>query len=113
MKKTSIFLTSALIVMAILAGCSDTVAITGLPQNVKSGTINQIGDFLTGQTFDPKKFTVDITYDNGQVITDDGSVTVQLDGDGTTVAKGSTVSANIGQNVDGFDVSHFYPLLLP
>ena len=104
MKKTSIFLTSALVVMAILAGCSDTVAITGLPQNVKSGTINQIGDFLAGQAFDPKKFTVDITYDNGQVITDDGSVTVQLDGDGTTVAKGSTVSANIGQNVDGFDV---------
>ena len=112
MKKTSIFLTSALIVMAILAGCSDTVAITGLPQNVKSGTINQIGDFLTGQTFDPKKFTVDITYDNGQVITDDGSVTVQLDR-GNTVKRGSTVSANIGQNVDGFDVSHFYPLLLP
>ena len=103
MKKTSIFLTSALVVMAILAGCSDTVAITGLPQNVKSGTINQIGDFLTGQAFDPKKFTVDITYDNGQVITDDGSVTVQLD-NGTTVAKGSTVSANLGQNVDGYDV---------
>ena len=103
MKKTSIFLTSALIVMAILAGCSDTVAITGLPQNVKSGTINQIGDFLTEQTFDPKKFTVDITYDNGQVITDDGSVTVQLD-IGNTVKRGSTVSANIGQNVDGIDV---------
>lgn len=103
MKKTSIFLTSALIVMAILAGCSDTVAITGLPQNVKSGTINQIGDFLTGQTFDPKKFTVDITYDNGHVITDDGSVTVQLDS-GNTVKRGSTVSANIGQNVDGIDV---------
>ena len=103
MKKTSIFLTAALIVVAILAGCSDTVAITGLPQNVKSGTINQIGDFLTGQTFDPKKFTVDITYDNGQVITDDGSVTVQLDR-GNTVKRGSTVSANIGQNVDGIDV---------
>ena len=104
MKKTSIFLTSALIVMAILAGCSDTVAITGLPQNVKSGTINQIGDFLTGQTFDPKKFTVDITYDNGQVITDDGSVTVQLDGTGNTVEKGATVTALLGDDVYGEDV---------
>lgn len=104
MKKTSIFLTSALIVMAILAGCSDTVAITGLPQNVKSGTINQIGDFLTGQTFDPKKFTVDITYDNGQVITDDGSVTVQLDGTGNTVEKGAKVTALLGGNVYGEDV---------
>ena len=103
MKKTSIFLTSALIVMAILAGCSDTVAITGLPQNVKSGTINQIGDFLTGQTFDPKKFTVDITYDNGQVITDDGSVTVQLEA-GDTVTKGAKVTALLGDDVYGDDV---------
>ncbi len=101
MKKTSIFLTAALIVVAILAGCSDSVAITGLPQSVKSGKIIQTGDFLDGQAFDPQKFSVEITYDNGTIAPADSAVSVRLvDQDGTADI-GDRLEALIGYDVYG------------
>ena len=101
MKKTSIFLTAALIVVAILAGCSDSVAITGLPQSVKSGKIIQTGDFLDGQAFDPQKFSVEITYDNGTIAPADSAVSVRLvDQDGIAEA-GDRLEALIGYDVYG------------
>ena len=101
MKKTSIFLTAALIVVAILAGCSDSVAITGLPQSVKSGKIIQTGDFLTGQLFDPQKFSVEITYDNGTIAPADSAVSVRLVDEDDTADAGDRVEALIGYDVYG------------
>ena len=101
MKKTSIFLTAALIVVAILAGCSDSVAITGLPQSVKSGKIIQTGDFLDGQAFDPQKFSVEITYDNGTIAPADSAVSVRLVDQDGKVEAGARLEALIGYDVYG------------
>ena len=101
MKKTSIFLTAALIVVAILAGCSDSVAITGLPQSVKSGKIIQTGDFLDGQAFDPQKFSVEITYDNGTIAPADSAVSVRLVDQGGIANAGDRLEALIGYDVYG------------
>ena len=101
MKKTSIFLTAALIVVAILAGCSDSVAITGLPQSVKSGKIIQTGDFLDGQAFDPQKFSVEITYDNGTIAPADSAVSVRLVDQGGKAEAGARLEALIGYDVYG------------
>ena len=106
MKKRSILLTCIVAVMALamFVGCDNAPV---LPSFVVGGTINQTGDFLEGQTFDPSKFTVTITYDNGRIVAADETVSVYLDtdrnGDGKVNA-GDTVKADLGKNYADSDI---------
>ena len=80
MKKKSILFTCivAIMALAMFVGCDNAPT---LPSFVVGGTINQTGDFLEGQAFDPSKFTVTITYDNGRIVAADETVSVYLDTD--------------------------------
>ena len=40
---------------------------------VSDASIRQVGDFVTGQTFDPTKFAVDVVYENGEKDTIEGT----------------------------------------
>ena len=55
-------LTTALIALAILAGCSESVVYPTIPSSV---SIRQTGDFVAGQDFDASKFEVKVTYLSG------------------------------------------------
>ena len=70
---------------------------------IVGGSIMQTGDFLIGQTFDSSKFTVNLVYNDGQVVSDNGTIEVNLD-EGNTVRAGSTVSAFIGKTPNGSDI---------
>ena len=67
---------------------------------IVGGSIIQTGDFLIGQTFDSSKFTVNLLYNDGRVVSDNGTIEVSLD-EGNTVRAGSTVSAFVGKNQNG------------
>ena len=71
---------------------------------VIGGSIIQTGDFLVGQTFDPSKFEVLITYDDGSARTISGDGIVVLD-EGSVVKNGSKVIAEIGQDFRGNDMT--------
>lgn len=106
MKKRSILLTCIVAVMALamFVGCDNAPV---LPSFVVGGTINQTGDFLEGQTFDPSKFTVTITYDNGRIVAADETVSVYLDTDKNSDGKvnaGDTVKADLGKNYADSDI---------
>ena len=106
MKKRSILLTCIVAVMALamFVGCDNAPV---LPSFVVGGTINQTGDFLEGQTFDPSKFTVTITYDNGRIVAADETVSVYLDKDTGETGKvnaGDTVKADLGKNFADSDI---------
>lgn len=106
MKKRSILLTCIVAVMALamFVGCDNAPV---LPSFVVGGTINQTGDFLEGQTFDPSKFTVTITYDNGRIVAADETVSVYLDKDTGETGKvnaGDTVKADLGKNYADSDI---------
>ena len=106
MKKKSILFTCivAIMALAMFVGCDNAPT---LPSFVVGGTINQTGDFLEGQAFDPSKFTVTITYDNGRIVAADETVSVYLDTDKGAVGKvnvGDTVKADLGKNFADSDI---------
>ena len=103
MKRKSILLTTALIALAILAGCSESVVYPTIPSSV---SIRQTGDFVAGQDFDASKFEVKVTYLSGasEVLE---NAALELWGsvaDGVTA--GDQVYVNVGKNVDGYDVEY-------
>ena len=106
MRKKSILMVciSALMALTMFVGCDNAPV---LPSFVVGGTINQTGDFLEGQTFDPSKFTVTITYDNGRIVAADETVSVYLDKDTGETGKvnaGDTVKADLGKNYADSDI---------
>ena len=104
MKKKSILLTCivAIMALAMFVGCDNAPV---LPSFVVSGNITQTGDFLSGQAFDPSKFSVTVTYDNGRIVAADETVSVMLaDASDTTANAGEQVIAYLGKNYESQDV---------
>ena len=102
MKRSNILLFVALIVVAILAGCSNDSVYPAFPQ---SATITQTGDFMLGQEFDSSKFQVVVTYLDGSVKTLNNAVLTFTDGtpaDGVTA--GDKVSISVGTDYNGKEV---------
>ena len=102
MKRSNILLSVALIVVAILAGCSNDSVYPAFPQ---SATITQTGDFMLGQEFDSSKFQVVVTYLDGSVKTLNNAVLTFTDGtpaDGVTA--GDKVSISVGTDYNGKEV---------
>ena len=104
MKKKSILLTCivAIMALAMFVGCDNAPT---LPSFVVSGSIDQTGDFLTGQNFDPKKFSVTVTYDNGKIVPADATVSVYLEDGGQKVYGGEVVMADLGKNYESQPVT--------
>ena len=104
MKKKSILLTCivAIMALAMFVGCDNAPT---LPSFVVSGSIDQTGDFLTGQNFDPKKFSVTVTYDNGKIVPADETVSVYLKDGGQKVYGGEVVMADLGKNYESQPVT--------
>ena len=108
MKKKSILLTCivAIMALAMFVGCDNAPTI---PSFVVSGNIEQTGDFLTGQVFDPSKFSVTVTYDNGKIVPADSSVKVSLvEEEGREDGKvnlGDKATVTYGKNYKGDDVT--------
>ena len=104
MKKKSILLTCivAIMALAMFVGCDNAPT---LPSFVVSGSIDQTGDFLTGQNFDPKKFSVTVTYDNGKIVPADETVSVYLENGGQKVYGGEVVMADLGKNYESQPVT--------
>ena len=104
MKKKSILLTCivAIMALAMFVGCDNAPE---LPSFVVSGSIDQTGDFLTGQNFDPKKFSVTVTYDNGKIVPADETVSVYLTNGAAKVYGGEPVVADLGRNYDSQPVT--------
>ena len=103
MRKRSILLSciAALMVIVMFVGC-DNGPVWPIT-SVKSGYINQIGDFLDGQAFDGSKFEIYVTYDNSStpVLT---TGTVYLESNDGTVDSGDYVRALAGTDVYGDEV---------
>ena len=88
--------------LAMFVGCDNAPV---LPSFVVSGNITQTGDFLSGQAFDPSKFSVTVTYDNGRIVAADETVSVMLaDASDTTANAGEQVIAYLGKNYESQDV---------
>lgn len=105
MKKKSILMTCIVAVMALamFVGCDNAQVFPDMPQSVKSGYIDQIGDFLTGQAYDPDKFTVMAVLDNGSEQEVSGTI-IDFGGNVNSVANGDSVSAFAGYSYDGSSV---------
>ena len=107
MKKRSILLTCivALMALAMFVGCDNAPAFPDMPTSVKSGYILQVGDFLTGQAFDPSKFDVYVTYDNSDtpVLVETTAVRMET-ADDTTANSGDKVIALAGYDYEGNEV---------
>ena len=106
MKKKSILLTAVLIVIAILAGCSDQVAWPDMPQKVNDAQViprEGAADILEGQAFDASKFSVMVIYDNGksEVL---NTLTVYEDDGDHKAQNGEKLWAIAGLNVDNENV---------
>ena len=103
MKRKSILLTTALIALAILAGCSESVVYPTIPSAV---SIRQTGDFVAGQDFDASKFEVKVTYLSGasEVLENAALELWGSAADGVTA--GDQVYVNVGKNIDGYDVEY-------
>ena len=98
MKRTNILLSVALIVVAILAGCTAEGAYPAFPT---TATIKQVGDFIKGQDFDSSKFEVVVKYLDGSSQTMKNAVLTN-DVDATTgVVAGNTVYINVGKDYNG------------
>ena len=98
MKKTSIFLTIGLVLVAILAGCNNEVV---YPEFLTGGYIKQTGDFVEGEAFDSSKFQVVATYLSGDSRKMDAAVTfVDADKSGD-VSNGDSVKTDLGYDYYG------------
>ena len=103
MRKKSILMVciSALIALTMFVGCDNAPV---LPSFVVGGNVIQTGDFLTGQNFDPSKFSVTVTYDNGKIVAADDTVSVMIVGD-ETVEAGDTAIVDFGIDYKGNHVT--------
>ena len=103
MRKKSILMVciSALIALTMFVGCDNAPV---LPSFVVGGNVTQTGDFLTGQNFDPSKFSVSVTYDNGKIVAADDTVSVMIVGD-ETVEAGDTAIVDFGIDYKGNHVT--------
>ena len=100
MKKTSIFLTIGLVLVAILAGCNNEVVYPHFPTNA---VITQTGDFITGQEFDNSKFQVTVYYLDGSKTTIKNPALQITDTDG--IQGGETVTFEAGNDYYGDPVT--------
>ena len=102
MKKTTIFLTIGLILVAILTGCQDKVSYPPYPSAV---FIEQTEDFLEGQSFNSENFKVVVRYFDGSE-TEYPNAGLKLSGKGGIVNSGDTVSISVGTDVNGREVKN-------
>lgn len=105
MKKKSILLTCivAIMALAMFVGCDNAPTI---PSFIVGGNISQTGDFLTGQTFDPTKFSVTVRYDNGRILpAEDVSVVLKETTTNGKVEAGDKVEVYLGKNYESQDVT--------
>ena len=105
MKKKSILLTCivAIMALAMFVGCDNAPTI---PSFIVGGNISQTGDFLTGQTFDPTKFSVTVRYDNGRILpAEDVSVVLKETEANGTVEAGDKVEVYLGKNFESQDIT--------
>ena len=100
MKKTSIFLTIGLVLVAILAGCNNEVVYPHFPTNA---VITQTGDFIKGQVFDNSKFQVTVYYLDGSKTTIKNPALQITDTDG--IQGGETVTFEAGNDYYGDPVT--------
>ena len=99
----NLFISVALIVLAVFAGCTPQSNYPAFPQSV---VLTQKGDFIKGQDFDASKFEVVVTYLDGSKETlKDAALTYVDKKDGTAgVSADDTVSINVGKDYNGNDV---------
>ena len=105
MKKKSILLTCivAIMALAMFVGCDNAPTI---PSFIVGGNISQTGDFLTGQTFDPTKFSVTVRYDNGRILpAEDVSVVLKETTTNGSVEAGDKVEVYLGKNFESQDIT--------
>ncbi len=86
--------------LAMFVGCDNAPAFPDMPQSVKSGYIEQVGDFLTGQAYDSNKFSVMAVSDNGSEQVVPGTI-IDFGGNPNSVANGDSLSAVAGMNFEG------------
>ena len=101
--KKNIFISVALIVLAVLAGCTPQSNFPAFPQSV---VLTQKGDFIKGQDFDASKFEIVVTYLDGSKETLKDAALTYTDKEGGTngVSADDTVSINVGKDYNGNDV---------
>ena len=89
--------------LAMFVGCDNAPTI---PSFIVGGNISQTGDFLTGQTFDPTKFSVTVRYDNGRILpAEDVSVVLKETTTNGTVEAGDKVEVYLGKNYESQDIT--------
>ena len=98
--KKNIFISCALIVLAVLAGCTPQSNYPAFPQSV---VLTQKGDFIKGQDFDASKFEVVVTYLDGSKETlKDAALTYTDTAAGTAgVSADDKVAINVGNDYYG------------
>ena len=96
-RKTNIFLAIGLVLVAILAGCSDKASYPPYPVSVY---IEQTGDFLDGQSFNSANFKVTVRYFDGSE-KEYSNAGLVLSGNDGLVNAGDTVSINVGTDING------------
>ena len=102
-RKTNIFLAIGLVLVAILAGCSDKASYPPYPVSVY---IEQTGDFLEGQSFSSSNFTVTVRYFDGSE-KEYSNAGVELLNNATGIVKaGDKVSINVGTDINGKPVEN-------
>ena len=96
--KKNIFISCALIVLAVLAGCTPQ---SNYPAYPVSATITQTGDFIKGDALDSSKFQVVVTYLDGSTKTlENVALSSTVDAE-KGVQGGETVSVNVGTDING------------
>ena len=98
--KKNIFISVALIVLAVLAGCAQQ---SPYPHVKKKKKIRQVGDFVEGQSFDSSKFEVDVTYLDGTTETlKNTALSVSGNGaDASNIKGGEIISITVGNDING------------
>lgn len=97
--KKNLFISVALIVLAVLAGCTPQ---SNFPAYPVTATITQTGDFMKGQALDSSKFQVVVTYLDGSTKTLENVALSSTDYSATTgVQGGEDVSVTVGTDING------------
>ncbi len=99
-RKSSIFLTVGLVLLALLMGCSNETKYPDVPSDV---VITQATDFLEGQTFNSSNFTVSVKYlySNGYRDVPASILTFNDNDKNGVVSFGDTVTASAGTDLNG------------
>lgn len=105
MNKKNILLSVALIVVAILAGCSNQ---SMYPKFPVSALIRQTGDVVEGQVFDASKFEVVVNYLDNTTQTISGAGIQWTDGDDKVggMSADDTLEVNVGNDYYGKPVTN-------